>query len=532
MAHLFRPGDGLGGYRIARLLGSGGFAEVYDAVDGAGVHRALKVLTAAASRGASARAGLAREAEALVRIEHVNVVRIYEAGVEEDHVYLVLEMVEGVTLGDKLGDPFALAPMEDVVRWIHQACEGVAAAHRVGVIHRDLKPANILVTSAEVVKVIDFGVAKLKSWTSTGNESLLGTALYMAPEQLHARPSDARADVYSMGVILYEALSGGHPLGLHGEAPTVFEVFQQHLLGEPRPLREVAPEVPADLGELVQSALAKDPERRVPSMRALADGLYCVLREMSRERRATVRRIASLGRDSVPDLSGPISVEEPSIRPGPLVDEPPPVAVAHAYDLAPLGRSAFPPPAPREGARSSSPSITVGETRSPPPLRVSEVPAPRISEVPSPRASHAPRVSEAPPISSVRIESTRPTRPSIAAIRGSSAMPVVAEAARSSWRRSVRRPEATLVRVAFSVLACVLVIAAVVLWRSHARPLAPPQPITTGESFLPRPAQRAALPPAVATVAAPPRAAPPLDDGGVTSSAYRTSPRPRPGAAP
>src|SRR5437868_5828740 len=113
MACLFQPGDGLGGYRISRLLGAGGFAEVYEAI------------------------------------------------------------------------------------------------------HRDLKPANILVTTADVVKVIDFGIAALRTWSSgPHHESVLGTALYMAPEQLHARPSDARADVYSMGVILYEALAGTHPLGL------------------------------------------------------------------------------------------------------------------------------------------------------------------------------------------------------------------------------------------------------------------------------------------------------------------------------
>jgi serine/threonine protein kinase len=495
MAHLFRPGDGLGGYRIARLLGAGGFAEVYEAVDGAGVHRALKVLTAEASRGASMRAGLAREAEALVRIEHVNVVRIYEAGIEEDHVYLVLEMVVGVTLGDKLGDPFALAPMEDVVRWIHQACEGVAAAHRVGVIHRDLKPANILVTAADVVKVIDFGVAKLKSWTSTGNESLLGTALYMAPEQLHARPSDARADVYSMGVILYEALSGAHPLGLEGDAPTVFQVFQQHLLGEPRRLRDIAPEVPEDLAELVHAALAKDPERRVPSMRALADALYCVLREMSRERRATVRRIAALGRESFPDLSGPSSVDEPSIRPGPLLDEVASVAVAHTYDLEPLARSAFPPPAPRGGSRSSAPSITVLEPRSLLPPRAAEVPAPRLSEP-------ARRVSEPPAASPAPVEVARPTRVSVS--HGTSAVPVVAEALPSSGRASTRRPGAVLVRAAVSLVALALVIAAAVLWGSRGH----------------------------RAVGTPPQAAPPVpslaDDAGVTSSAYRTSPPPRP----
>jgi serine/threonine protein kinase len=455
MARLFQPGDGLGGYRIVRLLGAGGFAEVYEAVNPAGVHRALKVLGAEASRGSKIRTGLAREAEALARIEHVNVVRFYEAGIEEDHVYLVLEMVEGVTLGDKMGDPFALAPMEDTVRWVHQACEGVAEAHRAGVIHRDLKPANILVTPADVVKVIDFGIAKLRSWTSaSNNEHLLGTALYMAPEQLQAQPADARADVYSMGVILYEALSGVHPLGLTDDTPTVFQVFQQHLVGEPRPLGEVAPEVQPALAALVQHALAKDPVRRVPSMRALADGLHDVLLEMARERRTAVRRIVSPGGDPA-DTTGPISSlpsirrtlpprssypEPPSLPPDLLGDEPSPLAVTATHEP---DRSAFPPPAPEEGATSSRP---------PPTLTAPEPPstAPPPADPDPAAADPSPPVAQDPP----------PVRPSLP--RRSSAIPVVAESSRP-FPLPLRGRRGALVVVA-AVLAA---IALGGLWSAH-----------------------------------------------------------------
>ncbi len=361
MASLFQPGDGLGGHHIVRLLGAGGFAEVYEAVDAAGTRRALKVLAPEGMRGSSVRAGLAREAQALLRIEHPNVVQLFEAGIEEDRVYLVLEMVEGRTLGEKLGDPLTVAALEDVVEWVYQACEGVAEAHEVGVIHRDLKPANILVTPSGVVKVIDFGVAALRSWTTSSASNLNGTALYMAPEVLHGQPSHAGVDVYAMGVILYEALTGTHPLELAPEEATVFAVFQQHLLlAEPRPIRDLAPDVPVSLAALIHEALAKDPQRRLPTMRALADGLRDSLAEMLANPVVAARR-----------ASNPF----PSMRPG--------------ASVPPRVRSAFPPPRPREGIRSP-----------PPPSRPALPPAPPASVAAGPpsrprRSSSGPMVVEA-----------------------------------------------------------------------------------------------------------------------------------------
>ncbi len=385
MARLFQPGDGLGGYRIARLLGAGGFAEVYEAVDPAGERRALKVLSAEATRGDKVRAGLAREAEALARIEHRNVVQLYEACIEEDLVYLVLEMVEGATLGEKLRDPFTVATLEDVVEWIQQACEGVAEAHAVDVIHRDLKPANILVTPSGVVKVIDFGIAALRSWSASSPMHVAGTALYMAPEMLHGQPSHAGVDVYAMGVILYEALSGTHPLELAGDAATVFAVFEQHLLGEPRPLRDLAPDVPVYLAELVHAALAKDPERRVPSMRALADGLRDALAAMLADPVAPARRA---------------SIPCPSLWPGAS-----PLAVTGAV---PRERSAFPPPPPRRGVPSLPPSAR-------------PLPRPTPTFPPLAPLPLALTVASRPP--------DPPPRPSVP--RPSSSVPVVAEAAGS-----------------------------------------------------------------------------------------------------
>jgi eukaryotic-like serine/threonine-protein kinase len=450
---LFQPGDGLGGYRLTRLLGAGGFAEVYEAIDRAGERRALKVLKPAATHTAQIRAGLAREAAALTNIEHANVVRLYEAGIEEEYVYLVLEMVEGVTLADKIADPLTLAPIEDVVRWIHQASEGVAEAHRQGVIHRDLKPANILVTQADIVKVIDFGIAQLRTWSSGPHqENVLGTALYMAPEQLHALPSDARADVYAMGVILYEALSGAHPLGIQGAAPTVFQVFQQHLLGEPRALRDVAPDVPPELADIVHRALAKDPARRTPSMRALADGLGEILGRIRRERRASVQKITSLGYGID---AGPLSSPDPSSsRPPPprssrprFSSIPGPVSIRSVDDgVPPVSRTALPPPEP--SATEVSPLAT---TYGREPDR-SALPPPPPSEPTAPEAR----------------QSIRTSTP-----RAFSAIPVVADPARPSTdgAHPLRR------RAFQAVAVLLLVLATAALWQLRRVPdAAAPRP--------------------------------------------------------
>jgi serine/threonine-protein kinase len=286
MTQLFESGDVCGGYRILRFLGVGGFAEVYEAVNASGARRALKILTGQLPR-ALLGARLDREVEALTRVEHVNVERLYEAGIEDERVYLVLELILGSTLHRKIRSPGAPVSLGDIVRWLQKACEGVAEAHCVGIIHRDLRPANILVTPEGVVKVIDFGIAKLRTRSVPTDDHLVGTTLYMAPEQLWGRPSDARSDVYAMGVILYEALSGVHPLGLSEQSTTVFEALQAHMRAKPRPLREVAPAAPPGLAALVHMALARDPGARVPGMDALARALQRELAGLSAEQRAS-----------------------------------------------------------------------------------------------------------------------------------------------------------------------------------------------------------------------------------------------------
>jgi serine/threonine-protein kinase len=320
--NLFAPGDVCGNHEIVRLLGAGGFAQVYEVVDSGGDRRALKIIAASPGIEPKLHARLAQEGAALSMIEHVNVVRLYGAGLHGAHVWLLLELIEGRSLRERLGADGVRPSLETVVRWARQACEGVAEAHRVGVVHRDLKPENILVTPSDLVKVIDFGIAKLGAWgVKTTHEQRVGTALYMSPEQVHGRPPDPRMDVYAMGIILYEALAHVHPI-VPGPA-SIFDVCVRQLVFRPEPLAKTAPHVPADLAAVVDRAIEKDPNARFPSMRAMSAALHQALLSLTAERRAAVEHILPANAilpEGLPSV-GPLAMTQPRL---PCLAEPVP----------------------------------------------------------------------------------------------------------------------------------------------------------------------------------------------------------------
>jgi serine/threonine-protein kinase len=269
---VFQPGERCAEHEIVRLVGAGGFAQVYEARSPSGARVALKALATSVEARPKLRARLAQEGAALSMICHPHVVRLLGSGFHGDHVFLLLELVEGRNL--RLAA--RTQGVATIVRWLREAAEGVAEAHRQGIVHRDLKPENLLVTREGLLKVIDFGIAKLSSLgVRTSAEQRLGTALYMAPEQIQGAATDPRMDVYALGLVLYEALTGVHPI-ITGAA-SVFEVCACQLHRVPRPFAEAAPWAPPALAELVDRAVEKDPARRLPSMRALADGLAEVL---------------------------------------------------------------------------------------------------------------------------------------------------------------------------------------------------------------------------------------------------------------
>lgn len=261
-------------------LGSGGMGVVFEATDGAGRTFAVKTLRVGPSAPAAAeetRGRFLREIDATARLVHRNVVPLVDAGVDDatGAPYLVMPRMRGGDLGEVLGRTKALEPSV-AIPVIVQACRGIAAGHAAGIVHRDVKPSNLFLEEEEdgviAVKVSDFGLAKIEeagidSLTSSG--ALLGTPHYMSPEQAeNAKRVDARADVYSLGMVLYHALTGAPAFSRPG-------AFMSFLVGKTSVphLQQSAPWVPPAVARVVHAALLRAPEARWPNVAELELGL-------------------------------------------------------------------------------------------------------------------------------------------------------------------------------------------------------------------------------------------------------------------
>ena len=246
-----------GRYLVQSRLASGGMATVYVATD-MKLERdvALKVLHPHLSLDPSFTERLEREAKAAARLSHPHVVSMLDRGHDGDIFYLVMEYVPGRSLRRLLAEHGALAPRQ-ALALIDAVVDGLAAAHAAGLIHRDVKPENVLLGDAGQIKVADFGLARaVTATTSTG--ALIGTVAYIAPELVEGRGADARSDVYSVGIMLYELLTGEQPF--RGDTP--IQVAYQHVTADVPPPSEAVPGLSPELDELVQWACARDPEAR------------------------------------------------------------------------------------------------------------------------------------------------------------------------------------------------------------------------------------------------------------------------------
>jgi beta-lactam-binding protein with PASTA domain len=247
-----------GRYRVLRRLGVGGMADVYLAEDGTlGRQVAVKVLLKRYSGDAQFVERFRREAQAAASISHPNIVNIYDWGPVDGTYYIVMEYVEGETLKDRIRREGRCSPGE-AVRVTLELLAAVQVAHGAHIVHRDIKSQNILIDSAGTVKVTDFGIAKADNSQMTEAGSILGTAQYLAPEQARGEPVDERTDLYSVGVVLYEMLTGAVPF-LGDSAVTV---ALKHVNEQPTEPAEVVPGMPHSLNQIVLKALAKDPDHR------------------------------------------------------------------------------------------------------------------------------------------------------------------------------------------------------------------------------------------------------------------------------
>ncbi len=251
----------LGRFEIVERLGSGGMGVLYKANDPQ-LHRevAIKALSADIIADEQSRARFFREAQAAARVQHRHVVTIYEFGEDGGIPFIVMEFLKGQDLSDRM---LASPPLSlDVKLTIaSQLCIGLSAAHVAGIIHRDVKPPNIWIEADGNVKLLDFGIAKLTSTTLTRPADFAGSACYMAPEQLSNKLVDHRADIFSVGVVLYELLSGQKPFLGDSPAAVMLKIVSE----DPQPLDRLVPDLPPRLAAAVSRALDRDPEKRFQS---------------------------------------------------------------------------------------------------------------------------------------------------------------------------------------------------------------------------------------------------------------------------
>jgi serine/threonine-protein kinase len=255
-----------GRYRIERVLGRGGMAVVYLARDQE-LHRlvAVKVLAEHLAGDDNFRARFLQESRLASRLSHPNVVHVYDAGETEGSPYIVMEYVPGVTVAER----GRLAHTE-VVRLAVQACAGLQHAHDAGLVHRDVKPANLLVREDDVLKIADFGIARAAELTRlTQHGTVLGSAAYVSPEQAAGEEVTAATDVYSLGAVVYELLTGRPPY----EFDSLAELAAQQTAGVIAPLRDLEPSVPEAVEGAVMHALARDPRFRPESASEFAHEL-------------------------------------------------------------------------------------------------------------------------------------------------------------------------------------------------------------------------------------------------------------------
>lgn len=330
-----------GRYRIERRLGVGGMSTVYLAFDQR-LERyvALKLLAEHLADDPTFVSRFRREALAAARLVHPNIVQVFDFGLDErqHQHFIVMEHVAGHSCAELLRDRGHLE-VDEAVDIITQACRGLDYAHRHGVIHRDVKPGNLLVSDADVVKLADFGIARASDQSSiTQVGSVLGTAAYLAPEQARGEEAGPRADIYSLGVVAYQLLSGRLPY----EASSLSELALKQQREAPIPLEELNPNVPRGLALAVATALAIEQEERPADTMAFAEALRQGVRGIEPETVASATMGTRAATRVLSDRDVPTAATRVQTRSEPVSVAPP----VRRLDRRPYAAPATAPTAP------------------------------------------------------------------------------------------------------------------------------------------------------------------------------------------
>jgi eukaryotic-like serine/threonine-protein kinase len=326
-------GQTVGNYRIESLLGTGGMGQVYR-----GVHNllnrpaAIKVMHPHLAADPDFQARFLHEAQAIAALSHPSIIEIYEFGQEDERFYLVMELVTDGSLRNFLqrrDEPESDWSLSAGLDFVRQAAEGLAYAHTKGMIHRDVKPDNLLLKQVEVagngpaaqtIKVTDFGLARVAeggNMTLTG--VIMGSPAYMSPEQSQGTVLDGRSDQYSLGVVLYEVVTGYLPF----EAKSISEAVYKHIYTAPPPPRQIVPDISADLEDIILRSLAKDPADRYPTAAEMATALARVRANTNLE--TMVRIVPPQQSREVPPLTTRVASADTAVQP-PLGRTIPPAA--------------------------------------------------------------------------------------------------------------------------------------------------------------------------------------------------------------
>ncbi len=302
-------GNVVGNYKIIEKLGEGGMGAVYKGVD-LMLERevAIKVLRPELARQPELVERFRSEAVTLARLNHPNIATLYSFFRQGDDFFMVMEFVPGQTL-EAVIKQFGAVPCDQAILLISQALEAVAHAHAFGIIHRDLKLANLMLTHTGAIKVMDFGIARaLGAARMTRAGRVVGTLEYMSPEQVRGQQTDTRSDIYSLGIVLYEMLTGRVPF----QSDSEYELMRAQIEVAPLPPRELAPQIPPAMEQVILRALAKRPEARFQTATEFQAALLAVTAStLAANLQPSVTRIAPLSSQAASQSeSGAASLRE------------------------------------------------------------------------------------------------------------------------------------------------------------------------------------------------------------------------------